>query len=70
MKKNNLFRSVLLRQFDIVKKTATLSSYIRKEDEKSNKLLKKINEIVYGKEALNWEVLYETLNVYATNSQR
>ena len=60
--KEQSFRSVLLRQFDIVKKTATLSSYIRKEDEKSNKLLKKFNEIVYGKEGLNWEVLYETLN--------
>lgn len=60
--KEQSFRSILLRQFDIVKKTATLSSYIRKEDEKSNKLLKKFNEIVYGKEGLNWDVLYETLN--------
>ena len=60
--KEQSFRSILLRQFDIVKKTATLSSYIRKEDEKSNKLLKKFNEIVYGKEGLNWDVLYKTLN--------
>ena len=60
--KEQSLRSILLRQFDIVKKTATLSSYIRKEDEKSNKLLKKFNEIVYGKEGLNWDVLYKTLN--------
>ena len=60
--KEQSFRSVLLHQFDIVRKTATLSSYIRKEDEKSNKLLKKFNEIVYGKEGLNWDVLYKTLN--------
>ena len=60
--KEQSFRSVLLHQFDIVRKTATLSNYIRKEDEKSNKLLKKFNEIVYGKEGLNWDVLYETLN--------
>ncbi len=60
--KEHSLRSALLRQFDIVKKTAILSSYIPKEDEKSNRLLKKFNEIVYGKEGLNWNVLYATLN--------
>jgi hypothetical protein len=55
-------RNILLRQFDIVRKTATLKNYIHKGDENSNKLLKKFNEIVYGKEGLNWVILYDAMN--------
>lgn len=56
------FRNVLLHQFDIIKKTATLKNYIHREDENSGKLLKKFNEIIYGEDGLNWDILYKTMN--------
>lgn len=56
------FRNVLLHQFDIIKKTATLKNYIHKEDESSGRLLKKFNEIIYGEEGLNWDILYKSIN--------
>ncbi len=58
----NSFRSLLLHQFDIIKKTATLERYIQKGDEKSGKLLKRFNTIVYGEDQLNWDVLYKAMN--------
>lgn len=57
------FRSVLIRHFDIIKKAALLEGYL-KEDErkKGQRLLRKFNEVVYGQKKLDWEVLYQTLN--------
>lgn len=56
------FRNVLLHQFNIIKKTATLKNYIHKEDKNSERLLKKFNEIIYGEEKLNWDILYKSIN--------
>ena len=61
--KENSFRDVLLRHFDILKKTALLEGYLKAEERKTGKpLLQKFNEVVYGEKNLNWDVLYQTLN--------
>lgn len=60
--KDNSFRNMLLHQFDIIKKTATLERYIQKGDEKSGKLLRRVNKIIYGEDQLNWDMLYKVMN--------
>jgi len=57
------FRSILLRHFDILKKTALLEGYLNEEEKgKGKKLLRKFNEVVYGSKDLEWAVLYQTLD--------
>lgn len=61
--KEETFRSHLLRRFDILKKVSNLEIYIEKDSGgKSLRLLKKFNEIVYGQDSLNWDILYDTMN--------
>ncbi len=61
--KENTFRTTLLHHFNILRKAASLEIYISEESNKrDHHLLKVINEIVYGQETLNWELLYETMN--------
>lgn len=55
------FRNILLHHFDILKKAALLESHLKKGDE-NQYFIKKINDIVYGQEALDWDVLYRTIN--------
>lgn len=61
--KENSYRNVLIRHFEILKKAALLEGYL-KENEKGNGkyLLQRFNEVVYGEKSLNWHVLYQTLN--------
>ncbi len=57
------FRDVLIRHFDILKKTALLESYLKADEKKIGEtFLRKFNEVVYGQKNLDWEVLYQTLN--------
>lgn len=61
--KQNSFRMILLQHFDILKKVALLDGYLNSEDKKhGDKLIKRINGIVYGKDELDWQVLYSTMN--------
>ena len=60
--KEKSFRSLLLNHFDILTKTTLLKQYLRKDDERSHHLVKKFNEIVYGQESLNWDMLYQDMN--------
>lgn len=61
--KENSFRNILLHHFNILKKAASLEMYINEDNKKRDQhLLKVINEIVYGQETLNWDLLYETMN--------
>jgi tetratricopeptide (TPR) repeat protein len=62
-KKENTFRNVLLQHFNILKKAALLEQYTRGENEQDQRLIKIFNEIVYGQESLNWDILYKTMNV-------
>jgi len=67
-KKEESFRTVLLRHFDILKKAALLEGYLKEDDKKKGKhLLLKFNEIVYGHKNLDWELLYKTLNTLNHN---
>lgn len=61
--RENTFRSRLLKHFNILKKSALLKGVLS-EDEilKGKRLLKKFNEIVYGQEDLDWNMLYNTMN--------
>jgi DNA-binding CsgD family transcriptional regulator len=62
-KKENSLRNILLQHFDILKKTALLEGYLKEDDKKKGKhLIQKFNEIVYGRENLDWDLLYKTLN--------
>lgn len=61
--KEKTFRSYLLRHFNILKKTASLEIYVKKGTPvKSDFWTKKFNEILYGQESLDWEVLYKVIN--------
>lgn len=61
--KNDSLRSILLQHFDILKKAALLDGYLRKEDrDNGQKVLKKFNEIIYGQERLDWNILYDAMN--------
>jgi len=61
--KEESFRNVLIRHFDIIRKVALIEGYIKKDERKRGEhFLRKINEIVYGQKDLNWEMLYKTLN--------
>lgn len=57
------FRNVLIRHFDILKKTALLEKYLREDERKKGEhLLRKFNEVVYGRKKMGWDLLYQTLN--------
>lgn len=61
--KESSFRNTLLHHFEILKKAAFLENYLRREDSVRGKyLIKKFNEIVYGQENLNWDMLYQAMN--------
>ncbi|MGE4585784.1 MAG: hypothetical protein AB7D05_00395 [Mangrovibacterium sp.] len=61
--KENIFRNILLRHFGILKKVALLEGYLKDDEKKQGQhLLKKFNEIVYGQEELDWDLLYRTMN--------
>lgn len=61
--KEESFRNILIRHFDILKKTALLESYLNEDERKTGqRLLRKFNEVVYGQKKLDWDVLYHTLN--------
>jgi len=61
--RQNKFRNMLYHHFDILKKAALLETYLREDERKQGeKLLKKFNEIVYGQENMNWDILYRSMN--------
>ncbi len=62
-KKRKTFRDTLLHHFDILKKSAVLQMYLRKDEIKQGeKLLSKFNDIVYKQQELDWNMLYDTMN--------
>lgn len=56
------FKCVLFHHFDILKKTALLKQYLKNNNEQDHRLVKKVNEIVYGQESLNWDIFYRDMN--------
>lgn len=61
--RENSFRNVLIRHFDILKKAALLEGYLKEDERKKGKhLLQKFNEVVYGQKNLDWDLLHQTLN--------
>lgn len=61
--KENSFRKVLFQHFDIFKKVALLKTELKGEEKKhGQKLLKKVNEIVYNQENLDWNKLFDIMN--------
>lgn len=62
-KKENSFKKVLLEHFDILKKVALLEGDMKDDEKKQGqKLLKKVNEIIYKQESLDWNILNDTMN--------
>ncbi len=61
--KEESFRNVLIRHFDIIKKAALIEGYLKKDERKMGEpFLRKFNQVVYGNKNLDWDVLYQTLN--------
>lgn len=60
--KENSFRSIVLHQFNILKKSADLDRYVKNNNVQELRLVKMFHKIVYKQEELNWDLLYETMN--------
>lgn len=60
--KDNGFRNILLRHFEILKKAALLEIYVKGDNPQDSRLIKVFNGIVYGQETLNWDLLYQAMN--------
>jgi tetratricopeptide (TPR) repeat protein len=57
------FRAVLLSHFNVLKKTALLEGYLKEDEKKKGgHLLRIFNEIVYGQENLDWDLVYQAIN--------
>lgn len=57
------FHHILLEQFGILRKTALIKTVLSENEQASGqKLLKKFNEIVYGRDTLDWDKLYKAMN--------
>jgi len=62
-KEHIAFNQLLLEKFDIVTKTALLKSTLSESEQKSgHRLLKRFNEIVHGKDSLDWNTLYQIID--------
>lgn len=62
-KDNSHLRNVLFHNFDILKKAALLEGFLRDDEKKQGeKLLKRFNEIVYGQDNPDWNLLYRSMN--------
>lgn len=63
-KKHSTFKDTLLHHFDILKKAALMQIHLREDElKRGEKLLSKFNEIVYNQNELDWDMLYNTMNV-------
>ena len=61
--KENSYRNVLIRHFDILKKAALLEGYLKEDEKRTGKnLLRKFNDVVYGQKELDWDIIYDALN--------
>ena len=61
--KEKTFSSYLLKHFNVLKKISSLKIYMNKDiSHKDEFLIKKINEIIYGQDTLNWDMLYDVMN--------
>lgn len=61
--KEKTFASYLLKHFDVLKKMTSLKIYMKKDTyHKDEFWIKKINEIIYGQDTLDWNVLYDVMN--------
>ena len=57
------FMSYLLKHFNVLKKVSGLEIYMNKEKSHKDEFwIKKFNEIVYGQNTLNWDILYDIMN--------
>ena len=62
-KNNNAFNNILLDHFNILKKTALLkTTFNEEENNNGKKLLKIFNKIVYDKDTIDWNKLYQSID--------
>ena len=61
--KEKSFRTYLLHHFNVMKKASSLELYLKNEKTHKNEFwIKKFNDIVYGQDVLDWNVLYDVIN--------
>jgi tetratricopeptide (TPR) repeat protein len=56
------YRNLLLQRLDIFKRIVTLLSYQQKDNENSQQLITKINQIIYGQDSINLELFCQDMN--------
>jgi tetratricopeptide (TPR) repeat protein len=60
---NSISTQIMHKYFNILTKTILIGGYLQeKEQVKEKKLLAKFNEVVYGKDAFDWDTFYEIFN--------
>lgn len=57
------FRAYVLRHFNVLKKAASLNLYLKDNKMHKNEFwVKKINDIIYNQDVLDWDFLYDIMN--------
>jgi len=60
--KENSFKKVLFQHFDILKKVALIETHLKEDEKKQGqKLLKKVNEIIYNEGSVDWNLIIKTI---------
>lgn len=61
--KEDSFRKILFQHFDILKKVALIETHLKEEEKKQGqKLLKKVNEIIYNEGTVDWNLIIRTMD--------
>lgn len=56
-------RNIVLEHFRILKKATSLEIFLNQEEKNQNKkLVKKVHEIIYGQDRMDWDNLYNTID--------
>jgi tetratricopeptide (TPR) repeat protein len=57
------YRDYLVHNFNVLKRAAFLESEVQESgDKQGKKLIKQFNKVAYGKESIDWDILYNIIN--------
>jgi len=61
--KENSVRGILFQHFNILKKIALVETHLKEEEKKQGqKLLRKVNEIIYNDGTIDWDLIIQTID--------
>lgn len=64
IKKESKSEALLNQYYKILKNTSLLSGYLKDDEKKQVKLIKKFNEIVFNNEVVDWDMIYDAINYF------